>query len=225
MPYDGDESGTALVLPSNLPDIARAALPATYERACTALATCDRIDECKDWADKAAALASYAKQADDQTLHRLATRISARAIRRAGELLKTFQSNGGRPSKQVGASPPVSQRHMADAAGMSKDQEVTAVRVANVPDDEFEALVESDNPPTVTALAERGTDKQPAPAGFADATRAIGLFKEFATFCSEHPAGAVAGAMYPHERHAVQARLLTIRTWLREFDDCLEGQC
>jgi len=61
-----------------------------------ALATCERIDECKDWADKAAALASYAKQADDQTLHHLATRISARAIRRAGELLQQFENERAR---------------------------------------------------------------------------------------------------------------------------------
>jgi hypothetical protein len=34
---------------------------------------------------------------------------------------------------------------------MSKDQEVTAVRVANVPAEDFEAAVESDDPPTITA--------------------------------------------------------------------------
>jgi hypothetical protein len=37
---------------------------------------------------------------------------------------------------------------------MSKDQEAQAVRVANVPAAEFDALVDSDHPPTVTALAE-----------------------------------------------------------------------
>ena len=64
--------------------------PANYESAKAALARRQRIEECKTWADKAAALASYAKQADDKTLHTLAVRIQARALRRAGGLLWDF---------------------------------------------------------------------------------------------------------------------------------------
>jgi len=74
-------------LPENLPRLTAAKLPLAYESAKEALATCERIDECKDWADKMAALASYAKQADDKSLEVAATRIRARAIRRCGELL------------------------------------------------------------------------------------------------------------------------------------------
>lgn len=70
-----------------------ARLPQTYEAARVALAECERVDECKDWADKAQALASYARQADDETLEKLALRIRARATRRAGELLKQFQAD------------------------------------------------------------------------------------------------------------------------------------
>jgi hypothetical protein len=43
-----------------------------------------------------AALASYAKQSEDETLMKLAMRIRARAVRRCGELLKTFQNQGAR---------------------------------------------------------------------------------------------------------------------------------
>ncbi len=71
-----------------LPSISDARLPASYERAKSALAECSRIDECKEWADKAEALASYAKQAKDDGLRILADRIQARAINRCGELLK-----------------------------------------------------------------------------------------------------------------------------------------
>ena len=55
-------------LPANLPNISTAKLPATYEAAKTALMECDRIDECMAWADKMAALASYAKQIEDEEL-------------------------------------------------------------------------------------------------------------------------------------------------------------
>jgi len=124
------------------------------------LEQCHAIDECKDWADKAAALASYAKQADDRTLHELATRITARAIRRCGELLQTFKSPGTRTDKPRGdVSPRLTQRQAAERAGLSRDQEKQAVRVANVPAKQFEALIESATPPTITELAKRGTIK------------------------------------------------------------------
>ena len=74
-----------------LPDIATAKLPAAYTVAKRALAECGKIDECKDWADKAAALASYAKQSKDESLFKAAARIQARAIRRCGELLKEIE--------------------------------------------------------------------------------------------------------------------------------------
>lgn len=119
-------------LPANI-NIAHARLPETYERAKTALAECTRIDECMDWANKAEALASYAKQADDDTLRKHADRIQARAVRRCGELLKTFQTgaSGGRPKNEAGADP-VSQKDAGSRVGMSERQIKTAVRVANV---------------------------------------------------------------------------------------------
>ena len=141
----------------------QAILPAEYARAVAALETCERIDACKDWADKAAALASYAKQAKDDTLHTLATRIKARAVRRCGELLKSVQLRGGdRRSSNLNQSMgthtliPHSQKQTAREAGLSKHQEQTAVSVANVPADDFEAVVESEHPPTVSALAAGG---------------------------------------------------------------------
>ncbi len=46
---------------------------------------------------------------------------------------------------------------MGRAAGLSRHQVVQALRVASIPEAEFETLIEADHPPTVTALAERGT--------------------------------------------------------------------
>lgn len=142
----------------------KARLPQAYEAAKLALANCASIDECKDWADKAEALASYAKQADDDSLRKHADRIQARAIRRCGELLKQFESKGGRPSETSKAtltSFPQSQREAAADAGMSLHQQRTAVRVANVPAEHFDELVESEAPPTVTKLATIGTKPRP----------------------------------------------------------------
>jgi hypothetical protein len=49
------------------------------------------VDECQDWADKVAALASYARQAEDEALRKMATRIRAQAILRCGELLREIE--------------------------------------------------------------------------------------------------------------------------------------
>lgn len=152
-----------MMLPANIPP---ARLPETYENARNALAECQRIDECQSWADKAEALASYAKQADDDSLRKMADRIQARAIRRAGELLKQIEpGRGARDGKRgEGAHTPLTRADAAREAGMSKHQQVQATRVANIPDSDFEQRVESDSPPTITKLAEQGKKKKEPPA-------------------------------------------------------------
>lgn len=192
-----------------------AILPVEYARAVAALETCDRIDSCKDWADKAGALASYAKQAKDDTLHTLATRIKARAVRRCGELLQTFQSNGGRPTIQktsmgAHASFPRTQREAAENAGLSRNQEDTAVRVAKVPAADFEAMVESAHPPTVSALKAAGKTPTPIPFahGKSDATPLRPTIRTawregFAQVQKRDPALAAAMEASPNQ-HGVQ---------------------
>jgi hypothetical protein len=148
-----------IALPAKV-DIASARLPATYEQAKIALVSCEHIDECCEWANKAEALASYAKMADDDSLRQLADRIQARAVRRMGELLKQFDGRGGDQSKSDGthtfASDQPSQKEVAARAGISKHQQTQAVRVANVSPEKFEAAIEQPNPATVTQLADMG---------------------------------------------------------------------
>ena len=138
------------------------ALPVTYSAAKAAIAKCAKIDECKDWADKAAALAVYARIAKDETLENDARRIRARAVRRQGELLKEIKPAKGANQNIRGSAPPkVTRKSVAEAAGLSEDQQKTALRVANVPEEQFEQQVESSKPPTVHALAEQGTRARP----------------------------------------------------------------
>lgn len=136
-----------------------APLPVRYERARTEIAAAASLDECAEWTSKASALASYARQAKDDSLLAAATRIKARAIRRSGELLREI------PAKtRGGAVPPLhSERaRAAKDAGLSRDQAKQAVRVAKVPATEFEEAIEADEPPSIEELAERGTSKKPS---------------------------------------------------------------
>jgi hypothetical protein len=146
-----------------------ARLPQAYEGAKNALSHCVQIDECKDWADKAQALASYAKQANDDELMKMATRIRDRAIRRAGELLKQVDGRGAHwESKTEGNhSFYLTQRQAAADAGFSHHQQVQAVRVANIPTADFERQVESEKPPTISQLAQQGIQR-PAPRPVVD---------------------------------------------------------
>lgn len=169
-----------------------ARLPQSYEQAVLALAQCEAIDECKEWADKAAALASYARQAEDLELEHRAARIRARAMRRAGELLKQVDGRGGDRTKNDAAdSFALTQKQMARDAGMSERQQVTAVRIANIPEPDFERQIEASNPPTITTLAEQGTQKREAPdpetwlkgrdpATFNKAMHFVALIEEYA---------------------------------------------
>ncbi len=138
-------------------------LPESYQAAKAAIAACAKVDECKSWADKAAAIESYARQADDETLLRHAQRIKARAIQRCGELLKAFEAKKGKR----GAGSPLSPRDQAArSAGLSKDQRKQAQRVDTYAQQDpkgFEKAVEGQRPATVTELARRGTQKKPTP--------------------------------------------------------------
>src|SRR5580658_4839907 len=123
------------VVPVNTSD-ADAPVPVKYEAARQAIAECDRIDECRDWSNKAAALATYAKQANDDSLRVMAVRIQARAYRRMGELLKQIPAGeGARDGKrQEGALPPLTRTQAATDAGLSEHQRKTAIRIASVPE-------------------------------------------------------------------------------------------
>lgn len=211
-------------LPTTI-EVAAARLPASYEQAKIALASCERIDECWEWANKAEALASYAKMADDDSLRRLADRIQARAVRRMGELLKEFDGRGGDQTKSIGTGTFGPNRgEVAASAGISRRQQVTAVRVANVPAEQFDAAIESDNPATVTALAEMGTKVRAVPPeGFKRATHLIGTVGRFADFCAANAPEEVAGGVLPEEAASLRAQVSTIDTWLDRFVVALKG--
>lgn len=85
-------------------------------------------------------------------------RIRHRAVRRAGELLKQIEpQQGARTDIEPtdAADSKLTRTEVARQAGMSERQQVTAIRVANIPEEDFNRQVESDNPPTVTKLAEQ----------------------------------------------------------------------
>lgn len=224
----------SVIVPHDL-SVVGAKLPAVYESAKLALAECWRIDECADWANKAEALASYARQADDDELLKTATRVKARAIRRCGELLKAIEaSKGGRPPQvetRADALPSLSRKLAAQEAGLSTHQQKTALRVANVPKPQFESVVESDAPPTITRLAAIGTKPAPKPLidlngrdpqDFRESTKGQGAIGRMAIAVQEIDAGAVVRGASIKERRIIKEQVSRILPWLKNLEKQLE---
>lgn len=63
----------------------------------------------------------------------------------------------GRPRKNYTAGGTISQSEAARQAGLSKRFKDKALRIAQIPEDVFEALVESDDLPSVAELERLGT--------------------------------------------------------------------
>jgi hypothetical protein len=144
-------------------DVRNAPLPVRYAEAKIALAECYKVDECKDWSDKMAALKSYARQAKNIDLERRLIEIRLRAERKAGEILKATEKAKGSPGNQhTGPVASADQSKTLAEIGVSKDQSSKWQQLADIPEEYFEAMVESDDPPSVTALADAGKNSREA---------------------------------------------------------------
>ena len=188
-----------------------APFPTNYQSAKTSLQECSKVDECKGWADKAIALASYAKQANDEELLWLSNRIKARAIERMGQLFE--QVKPGKGNQHSATEGRVS---AAEAAGISQDQRKqaqTIARFARERPHEFEALVEGDNPPTLESLANISRGGR----SLSLSTEALGSMKRFAEFCKNTPPDAVVDSLLEHEVATVMHNAKTIVEWLTKL--------
>ena len=124
-------------------------------------------------------------------MENVARRIRARAIRRCGELLiEVPRGNaGGRPDPESAPAdstmPPQPPGRMiaAEKAGLTRHQANDAIRVAKIPEAEFEERVETPRPPGIRQLvdntkrAERSHLGGRDPKDFQAATTLMGIFR------------------------------------------------
>jgi hypothetical protein len=219
---------SASMLPATLPTNSDAQLPQRYEAARNAIAECERVDECKGWSDRAAALASYARQAKDDSLRVMAIRIQARAERRCGEILKQIpRADEATRYGQVGALPPVTRTAAASNAGLSEHQRKMALRVAAIPDADFNAQVESPRPPTVTQLANQGkvTRVRQDQASWTEpeVPAVCGVLAQFARFCEQNEPASAAESCRAEDAAILRQCVATVDRWLDRFVSNLPG--
>lgn len=144
---------------------------AIYDRMCTAIAECHRVDEVKDIRDKARALEMYAQQAKNTEAERRACEVRLRAERRTGELLKELAratpSDAGKASGAARSNAPNDAERSPYAralaeTGLSTQTASRYQALANVPERDFEeALRDPATKPTTTRLIQSA--REPAP--------------------------------------------------------------
>lgn len=221
---------------ATIPSVEKAKLPTVYVEATKALEKCERVDECKDWADKAAAIASYARQMNDDEMLNFAMRIKDRATRQFGVLMAKMPANPeGRPPKNSAGTRPVIETRatIQEHLGVSDHQVKQALNIAAIPKKEFDRLVDAPEPPTLTELAQRGREikreeappaKTPRPmtahlAGraaedFAEATKGAGAVKEFAEEVADLDPVAVGRGLDSREKQRVLGDVESGIAWL-----------
>lgn len=150
----------------------------------------------------------------------MAVRIQARAERRCGQMYKQIKAQPGkRTDLEPGGGAPT-RLQAAAAAGMSKDQMVQSLRVASVPEAEFDARVESPRPPSITLLANLGKDpRAPTASPWQEiecaATReTCETLERFAHYCERSGSDGIGRDVNATEAQAIRRLIEIADSWL-----------
>ena len=163
---------------------------ALYDRMCTAIAECVRVDEAKDIRDKALALEAYYRQARNLDAEREAANVRLRAERRVGELLKDLAratpqevAQAGGIAKAATSADETKQTSISDMArsrgpspyaaalseqGMSRQQASRYQAIANIPEPVFEKALSGPEKATTAGMIKQAQEaraqvREPAP--------------------------------------------------------------
>src|SRR5262245_52988321 len=140
-----------------------------YDRMVLAINECHQTDQVKEIRDKALALETYARQAQNLEAEQKAIEIRIRAERKAGELLKALEKQPGKRTDltSVQATPRLSEdadlnsaqaapslfAQAKEQAKISDDQAKRWQKLAEIPKEEFEeALKDPDAKPSTSRL-------------------------------------------------------------------------
>ena len=198
-----------------------------YNKAVIAVQECAKLDEAKEWTDKMSALAYYHKQAGDKTLENYAIRIRHRGQRRMGELLKQFDGRGGDHGNQYKSKSGKkdttvhfanSVNTAASSIGLSERQTKESIRFANIPEDKFEEIIESDNIPTKSEIAELGTKKREIKVDKSyKAVSFLGWLRDFKKACDEDDPLYLLSVMDDKQKQKTLATIKELENWFDTF--------
>ena len=196
-----------------------AVLPVSYVEGLKALAATRKIDEAKNWATAADALAAWARMYKNDLAAAEARRLKAHAYRRMSELSDELAQKLTPSSKRKS---PLSELKKVGLSGAM----ISRVRaVGKVPKDRFDELVKADHPASIATLAMEGISAGDNKLAASEAYRVFsgGKYvranarKFLVEFCRKTSALKLARGIKKEEIPAVKKILQEIEDWIEEF--------
>jgi len=105
------------------------------------LQACATVDEAKNIMDKTAALSAYARQVNDKDMECWLAEMKMRAMRRVGELTSEIKTTQGARNELSTSGGTKSKTEQLKAAGLTKQTVGRYEKLAKVPEDEFETVI------------------------------------------------------------------------------------
>jgi len=208
-----------------------ASVPVVYEEACKALAACSTIDEGKYWADKAEALAAWAKIYKSDKAAVEAKRLKLHAYRRMGQIaeeLRPTVSPSGTKGKQGASGRTNGALSLVKEHGFNQTKAGKIMAISRIPDDAFKKAVSSANPPGINLAAGMGTGQGTFKNRSSDAYK---LFtssydsgkgaSHFRSFCRNNDPKTLARNMTVSDARKAREIVIEIQEWLDTFEQYL----
>ena len=198
---------------------------ALYDGMCRAIDAAYTVDEAKEIRDRALAFEIYARQAKNVEAERRACQVRLRAERKCGQLDKKREkakgaAGPGRGKAGSAAGPAFNNAPTLRDLGVSKRQTHQWRKVADVPEDQFEAaLVDPDRKPTTAGIIAAATPPDPEVIPVSkDALWLWGRLRDFERdgLLAQLP-GNVLLTMTPQMLDDVHRLAPTVSAWLRQI--------
>lgn len=189
-------------------------IPVEYEQAVTALQACTSIDDSKYWADKADALAAWAKIYRSDEAGRKAAQLKLHAYRRMGQLATELKQ--GRKITEAGP------RMLLVERGLTLQQAKAAMYMARISERTLSQIISQERPLSpVTirqqSIANSGGGKSVSLAILQGSTGGTSL-RNFAAWCARNSAKSLALGLHSDEREQVRSQITSAIEWLDELE-------
>ena len=197
-----------------------AIVPVKYDIAVRALVACQNIHEAKLYADKADALAAWAKIYQDDQVRIEARRLKLHAYRRMGTLARELQPGSGLINS--GGSMPGLLAKLKEF-GLSRHNACAASAISKISDKEFRKAIESVTPLTPSAFLRRYPGSSDAWKTIVGQRTSEGL-QNFCAFCRKHEPKLLARSLTLSEAKKAKLMATDATEWLDTFDQYLKHE-